>query len=65
MPRVYSDIEVANLQNFGWKFIGFEDGRFNWVLLNDTGFAIAIQGDARFKADLAASEEEQHAENPT
>lgn len=65
MVRVYSDIELANLQNLGWKFIRDDNGQYSFVLINDKGFCTDIQTSEKFRQDIEASEEPTDAQNPT
>ena len=65
MVRVYSDIELANLQNLGWKFIRDDNGQYSFVLINDKGFCVGTQQSDQFRIDIEASEEPDNAGNPT
>ena len=64
-PHIYTNPEITNLLNLGWRFIRFGDGTYKWALLDQSGMIVALQGDERFVADLAASEEPEDAQNPT
>ena len=65
MIRIYTDVEIANLQNLGWRFIRDDFGEYSWVLINEKGFCIGIQQSEDFKKAIAASEEPEDVENPT
>jgi len=57
MIRIYTDAEIANLQNLGWRFIRDSTGQYSWVLINENGYCVGYQAEDKFKRDIEASEE--------